>query len=287
MTGRIVLGFSRRSLTAALQFAVGATLFSLGVNGFLTPARLGEGGLTGVSLLLHYLTGWPVSALYLALNVPLFVFGWVAIGRSFILRTVLATLLVTGALRLTEGIAFRVDDLLLASLYGGAFLGTGIGLLFRSGASSGGIDIIARFLKERYGIGIAETFLVADAVVLAAFALTLGADTALYSLIVTLIAGRVADFVQEGPLRAKSAWIITDRPQEIAAAVTQRLGRGATLLRATGAWTGRERSVVLVVLNRRELAWLKQIIRDIDPTAFVAVTDAAEVLGEGFPDAWS
>src|SRR5690606_36050433 len=132
---------------------------------------------------------------------------------------------VTGALRLTEGIAFRVDDLLLASLYGGAFIGTGIGLLFCSGASSGGIDIIARFLKERYGIGIAETFLVADAVVLATFALTLGADTALYSLLVTLIGGRVADVVQEGPLRAKSDWIITDRPQEIAAAVTRQLGR--------------------------------------------------------------
>lgn len=267
--------------------AAGATLFSLGINGFLVPARLGEGGLSGVSLLLHYATGLPVSLLYLLLNVPLFVFGWWAIGRGFILRTGLATLLVTLALRLTEGVAFPVDEPLLASLYGGAFIGAGIGLLFRAGASSGGVDIVARFLKERYGIGIAETFLVFDSLVLAAFALTLGADTALYSILVTFLGGRVADVVQEGPLRAKSAWIVTTRPQEVAQAVTTQLGRGATLLRATGAWTGEERAVVLVVLNRRELARLKQLIRDIDPYAFVAVTDAAEVLGEGFPAAWS
>ncbi|QIA27821.1 YitT family protein [Thermaerobacter sp. PB12/4term] len=268
-------------------FAAGATLFSLGINGFLVPARLGEGGLSGVSLLLHYATGLPVSLLYLLLNIPLFVFGWWAIGRAFILRTGLATLLVTLALRLTEGVAFRVDEPLLASLYGGAFIGSGIGLLFRAGASSGGIDIIARFLKERYGIGIAETFLVADSLVLGAFALTLGADTALYSILVTFLGGRVADVVQEGPLRAKSAWIVTSRPQEIARVVTVQLGRGATILRATGAWTGEERAVVLVVLNRRELARLKQLIREMDPQAFVAVTDAAEVLGEGFPAAWS
>ncbi|EKP95102.1 YitT family protein [Thermaerobacter subterraneus] len=267
--------------------AAGATLFSLGINGFLVPARLGEGGLSGVSLLLHYATGLPVSLLYLLLNIPLFVFGWWAIGRGFILRTGLATLLVTLALRLTEGVAFRVDEPLLASLYGGAFIGSGIGLLFRAGASSGGIDIVARFLKERYGIGIAETFLVADSLVLAAFALTLGADTALYSILVTFLGGRVADVVQEGPLRAKSAWIVTSRPREIARVVTVQLGRGATILRATGAWTGEERAVVLVVLNRRELARLKQLIREMDPQAFVAVTDAAEVLGEGFPAAWS
>ncbi|WP_460040063.1 YitT family protein [Thermaerobacter litoralis] len=271
----------------ASLFAAGALLFSLGINGFLVPARLGEGGLSGVSLLLHYATGLPVSLLYLLLNLPLFAFGWRAIGRRFILRTGLATLLVSLALRLTEGVAFRVDEPLLASLYGGAFIGTGIGLLFRAGASSGGIDIVARFLKERYGIGIAETFLVFDSLVLAAFALTLGADTALYSILVTFLGGRIADVVQEGPLRAKSAWIVTNRPREVAQAVNTRLGRGATLLRATGAWTGEERAVVLVVLNRRELARLKQLIREIDPQAFVAVTDAAEVMGEGFPAAWS
>ena len=274
-------------VAGAALFAAGAALFALGVNGFLAPARLGEGGLSGISLLLHYATGWPVSALYLLLNVPLFLFGWWAIGRRFILRTALATLLVTVALRLTEGVAFRVDDPLLASLYGGTFIGTGIGLLFRAGASSGGIDIVARFLKERYGVGIAETFLVTDALVLGAFALTLGADTALYSIVVTFLGGRVADIIQEGPLRAKSAWIITDRPREIARAVTEELGRGATLLQATGAWTGKERAVVLVVLNRRELARLKQLIHTLDPHAFVTVTDAAEVLGEGFPGAWS
>lgn len=271
----------------AAHLVAGATLFSLGINGFLVPARLGEGGLSGIALLVHYATGLPVSLVYLLLNVPLFAFGWWGIGRAFILRTGLATLLVTLALRLTEGVAFPVGEPLLASLYGGAFIGTGIGLLFRAGASSGGIDIVARFLKERYGIGIAETFLVVDSLVLAAIGLTLGADTALYSILVTFLGGRLADIVQEGPLRAKSAWIITTRPRDVAQAVTTRLGRGATLLRATGAWTGEERAVVMVVLNRRELARLKQLIRDIDPHAFVAVTDAAEVLGEGFPAAWS
>lgn len=261
---------------------VGALIFASGLNGLVVANGLTEGGISGISVLLHYFTGWPVSAFYLGLNVPLLILGYLSLGPRFTLRTLVGASLVTVALFLTRKLSFPMSDLLLASLYGGVVNGLGLGLMFRAGGSSGGLDILAQHLRHHRGTSVAETFLVADGVVLALAGLLLGADTALYALIVTFLGGRVADLVQEGPHRAKAALVVTDQPEALTRYVTSVLARGATLFQVRGAYTGQEKTLVMTVLSRRELARLKQEVRRLDARAFLIVGDATEVVGEGF-----
>lgn len=269
-------------LRSSLTLMAGAAIFSLGLNGLVVANGLAEGGLAGISVIVHYFTGWPVGVLYLLLNVPLLALGYVSLGGRFTLRTLVGAGLVAGALILTRSVRFPMDDLLLASLYGGVINGTGLGLMFRAGGSSGGLDILAQHLRHHRGLTVAETYLVADGIVLAAAGLLLGADTALYALIVTFVGGRVADLIQEGPNRAKAVLIITDRVESLTHYVTSVLERGATVFDVRGAYTGRPRGLVMTVLSRRELARLKQQVRQLDPGAFMVVQDATEVIGEGF-----
>ena len=267
---------------SALTLVSGAVIFALGLNGLVVANGLAEGGLSGISVIVHYFTGWPVGVLYLLLNIPLLVLGYLSLGGRFTMRTLVGAGLVTGALILTRSVRFPMNDLLLASLYAGVINGTGLGLMFRAGGSSGGLDILAQHLRHHHGLTVAETYLVADGIVLAAAGLLLGADTALYALIVTFVGGRVADFIQEGPNRAKAVLIITDRVQPLTQYVTSVLERGATVFDVRGAYTGRPRGLVMTVLSRRELARLKQEVRRLDPRAFMVVQDATEVIGEGF-----
>ncbi|MGE5542500.1 MAG: YitT family protein, partial [Bacillota bacterium] len=190
--------------------------------------------------------------------------------------------LFTVALYLTQGIRVQMDDLLLASLYGGAIGGLGSGLMLRAGGSSGGMDILAFYFKRAYNLSMAASYTVADIVILALVGLTMGANTALYALIITFIGGKVAEYVQEGLSRAKAAIIVSDRPEEIASAIMEGLERGVTYLSGWGGYTSTEKRVILAALNAREVSRLKRLIKQVDPRAFVIVTDVAEVLGEGF-----
>lgn len=262
---------------------VGAVITAIGLNGFVIPNKLAEGGITGISILLHYYTGLPVGVIYFAVNVPLLAMGWRVFGRDFALHTLAGSALLSAALVLTRRLAFPMpQDLLLASIYGGTVIGLGIGLMFRSGGSSGGLDIVAKYLKDRFGISVGETFLTADIVILGLIGLSLGANTALYALIITFLVGRVVDAVQEGPNRAKAAIVISNKPDEVAGLILHRFNRGATILHGQGGFTGEDKRVVLVVLSRRELVQLKDAVRSLDPAAFIIIADIAEVLGEGF-----
>lgn len=277
-----IRGPAEATVRSFLQLTLGAFILAFGLNAFVIANRLTEGGVTGISVVLFYLTGVPVGALYFALNIPLLAWGWRLFGRGFAARTLAGIGLLSMALWLTRDVRFANPDLMLSSIYGGATVGLGLGLMFRSGGSSGGLDIIAKLLKEKHAISISESFLALDALILGGSALVIGSDKALYSLIVTFIAGRVVDFVQEGPRRAKAALVISDHPDEVAKLITTRLERGATVLQGTGAFTGADKRVVMTVLSRRELVRLKDEVRAIDPKAFVIIADIAEVLGEGF-----
>lgn len=266
----------------ALMLVAGAALSAVAMNGFIVANHLAEGGLAGVSILVHYFSGLPVGALYAVLNIPLLALGWWQLGHRFVLKTVAGIGLMSLALLLTQSVQFVMDDLLLASLYGAVLYGAGIGLMIRSGGSSGGFDIIAIWLKNRYGFSIGETFLALDAMVLAAAGFLLGPGTAMYALLITFIGGRVIDYVQEGPNRAKAAFIITDESRAAADMIMRKFQRGVTFLQGKGGYTGRDRQVLMTVLSRRELAQIKELVHEIDPNAFVIISDVAEVLGEGF-----
>ncbi len=275
-----------RALRDVLYLTVGAGVLALGMVGFLIPAQLAAGGVSGLALVLNHYTGWPIGLMVAAFNVPLFVLGWRQLGGPrFAWRTVYTVLVFSAAIdgfTWLWGTPTLTDDPMLQVLYGGVVTGIGAGLIYRGKGTSGGTDILARILAHRWGIPMAQSYLAADALVLMAAGATFGWEKALYALVVLYIAGLAADGVHQGASIARTALIITERPDEVARAILYRLGRGATLFEATGAYTGRRRRVVYCVLPRGDVPRLKHLVREIDPHAFMVVGQAYEVLGEGF-----
>lgn len=265
-----------------LGITIGAVVYAVGLNYFTIANRLAEGGVTGVALLFHYLFSAPVGLVLLALNIPLFVLGWHHLGWRFVIRSLYGVVVVSIAAELIGIHAQPAPDRLLGALYAGVVSGLGLGIIFRSGGTSGGVDIIARILWHKKGIEIGRTMFAGDLVVMVANAIILDYDTAMYSLVAMFIASRVIDAVQEGATLAKSFTVISDRPAEITSAVTESLERGATVLKGRGAYTGRDRDVLYIVVPRNEVTHLKNVVRAVDPEAFVVISDVREVVGEGF-----
>lgn len=265
-----------------LLMVLGAALMSCGVSSLLLPAHLADGGLTGVAIVLHYLTGLGVGTLYAALNVPLLAFAVHTQGVRFVWRTMIGVALVSLWMTVLAPVHLSLHDPLLAALYGGLLVGAGIGLVLRAGGSTGGTDILARYLHRRAGIGYARTYLVSDLAVLGAVAIWVGLPAAMYAWIATNVAGQVVSYVVEGPRLGRVALIITSASEAVLARIVGELDRGATRLPAQGAYTGLPRPVLLVALAQREVTRLRAIVHAEDPGAFVVVLPAAEVLGEGF-----
>ena len=265
-----------------LGITCGAFLFAFGLNFFIIANGLAEGGFTGLALILHYLTKWSFGSILLTLNIPLFFIGWQMWGKSFVLKTLLGVLTVSFAVDLTSGIGFHTQDLLLSALYGGVLSGTGLGLVLRSGATTGGVDIIARLLYERTGISMGKVFLSFDLAVLSFVAFFFGLEKALYTLVALYISSQVIDRLIEGVDEARAITIISEVNETIADAIIHNLERGATILKGYGAYTGEKKHVLYVVINKHELLPLKRIIRTIDPHAFIIISNVYEVLGEGF-----
>lgn len=261
---------------------LGSFIFALGLNYFIIANGLAEGGFTGLALIIHYLTGWPVGIVLITLNIPLLLFGWKKWGMRFIFKTLLSVLTISVAVDLTRQFRFITHDFLLAALYGGVFSGIGIGIVLRSGATTGGLDIFARFFYERYDVSMGKLFLTFDVAVLILFAILFGPEKALYTLVALYIFSQVVDRIIEGLNEAKAVIIISRSTAALTQTIINHLDRGATVLKGYGAYTGRERDVLYVVVGKQELLHLKKIVQDVDPHAFVIVNEVYEVLGEGF-----
>lgn len=265
-----------------LLIAVGASAMALGISSLIVPARLADGGLSGIAITLHYLTGLGVGPLYAGLNVPLLVWAWVTQGPRFVWRTVLGVALVSAGVAAFAPVRLVLGDRLLAALYGGLLVGGGIGLVLRAGGSTGGADILARYLNLRHGWTYNQTFLVTDLVVLAAVAIWVGLPAAMYAWIATNVAGRVVTYVVEGPRRGRLALLVTAADQAVLRRIVGEMDRGATRLLAQGAYTGSARPLLLVAVAQQEVVHLRSIVAEEDPRAFLVILPAAEVLGEGF-----
>ncbi len=277
---------SWRLMRDLFYLVAGATVLALAMVFFLIPADLAAGGVSGLALVLHHYTGWPIGAMTFAFNVPLFFLGWRYLGGPrFAWRTVLTVFAFSTVVDLVP-LLWKIPQLtqepILQVLYGGVLSGIGAGLIYRGKGTSGGTDILARILARRWGIPMAQSYLTADAAVLLAAGATFGWEKAMYALVVLYIAGLTAEGVHQGANIARTALIITTRPQEVAEAILHRLDRGATLIPAQGAYTGQQRPIVYCVLSRTDVPKLKALVREIDPHAFMVVGQAHEVLGEGF-----
>ncbi|QGP92206.1 putative 5xTM membrane BCR, YitT family [Neomoorella glycerini] len=266
-----------------LGITTGTLITALGLVLFLVPNKIAAGGVSGLATVLHYVFGWPVGLTMLALNIPLFLAGLKVLGWNFGLKTLYGTLMLsvfTDAL--TLWLHAPTANALLASIYGGLMSGVGLGVVFRSGGSTGGTDLAAllfgHFLHISSGVGL----LLVDALVISLAGLTFNVELALYALLALILTSRAIDAIQEGSGYAKAAIIISDHAETIARQVMEQLDRGVTGLAGRGLYTRQEREVLLVVVQRSEVSRLKALVAAIDPRAFVIVSNIHEVLGEGF-----
>lgn len=267
-----------------LLLTVGALLAAIAVDVFLVPNNVVTGGLTGAAMLLHTFVGTPVGLVTLLANIPLFIIGFRSLGGIvFGVRTLYATAVMAIAIDLLAPYLGPVtSDPLLYTLYGGLLDGLGVGLVFRVRGTTGGIDIVARLLERRYGISPGKAMLAMNAAVFGVAFVGYGPEKALYALLVAFVGSLALDYTLAAGSGARQALIVTSQPGAITQAVLHDLGRGVTVLEGYGGYTGANRAVLLCVVGRAELSFLKQIVSHADPLAFMIVGEVSEVLGEGF-----
>jgi uncharacterized membrane-anchored protein YitT (DUF2179 family) len=270
--------------------ALGTALYAFGLQYFILPNLLMEGGVTGISVLLNYAAGIPVSVSILVINIPLFLIGWRQLGRSAMVLTIGGTVLLSAFLWIMEqGVAvgwfvpFRTEhDAILVVLYAGVTLGAGLGLVFRAGGTTGGVDIIARILHRWRGWSMGQIMLTLDVVILGASLLFIPKEKVLYTLVSVFIASKIIDSIQEGLYAAKAFTIICEAPEKLAASIAHELERGVTLMPAIGAYSKDAKTIVYCVVSRFEIRKLKSLVRLHDKRAFIVINDVHDVLGEGF-----
>jgi len=265
--------------------ALGSICVAVAADLFLIPNQVVSGGVTGISIIIHYWLGTPVGLVALLLNLPLFAANlrWLG-GLRAGLRTIFSVVVMSAAIDLlAPWLPRATSDPLLYTLYGGLLDGLGIGLVLRAGGTTGGTDILARLAHRFWGMRLGRALMAMNVVILALAALYFGLEPALYALIVAFVSSQVIDLVQEGGLaQSRCAWIISRRSDEIRRAVLTRMERGVTVLQGQGGFTGEPRQVLLCAVAQAELSQLQRLIHEIDAEAFVIVTPASEVLGEGF-----
>ncbi|MGM0828122.1 MAG: YitT family protein [Bacillota bacterium] len=269
-----------------LFILLGSAIFAFGLVHFNIQNKLAEGGFTGITLILYFLFDIDPSYSNLALNIPLFFLGWKLLGKKAFYYTVLGTVSLSVFLWIFQRYQMTINlegDLFLAALFAGVFIGVGLGIIFRYGGTTGGVDIIARLAHKYIGWSMGKTMFMFDAVVIGASLITyLEYREAMYTLVAVFVAARVIDFMQEGAYSARGAMIISDNHEEIASVINEKMDRGVTVLRGHGSFTKQNREVLYCVVGKNEIVRLKNIITSVDPHAFVSVTVVHDVLGEGF-----
>ncbi|PAD22052.1 YitT family protein [Terribacillus saccharophilus] len=269
-----------------LFILLGAAIFSFGIVHFNIANKLGEGGFTGITLILLFEFDWDPAIMNLVLNIPLFLVGWKFLGRTTFIYTIIGTVAVSLFLRLFQTYSFHINlgnDLLIASLLAGVFIGVGLGIIFRFGGTTGGVDIIARLANKYAGWTMGRTMFLFDAVVIVTSVLTyLDLIRGMYTLVAVFVGARVIDFIQEGAYSARGATIISSQSADIANQILKQMDRGVTVLDGRGSFTGEKRDVLYCVVARNEIVRLKAIITAVDPHAFVALSEVHDVMGEGF-----
>ena len=275
--------YKERPVFEYLVVLFGSFLIALSLNWFLVPNQIAAGGVSGLATVVYYLTRLPVGVTMLFVNVPLFLISLKVLGPTFGVKTVVGAVATSVFVDVTAGwLTPLTSDPFLACIYGGVLSGIGIGVTFRVGGSTGGTDIAARLLHHWFRLGPGRMLMVADGFVIALAGIVFGAELALYAFIAVFLTGRVIDFIQEGGVYAKAAFIISTESDAIAQAVLHEMERGVTELKGQGMFTGMDRPVLFVIVPRGEIARLRRIVARIDLKAFMVVTDVSEVLGEGF-----
>lgn len=272
-----------------LLIIIGTALMALSTNLFFAPSGMVPGGFTGLAMLLHRASanvianGLPLWLLNILLNLPLILLAVRIRGRQFLRRTLLATLLFSLWLFLIPEFALSGDDLFLTAVIGGAVMGLGLGLVFYGKATTGGTDTLAALIQHAFPHFTAARILpVLDALIILLSFWIFGLRVSLYAVIAVILGGRIADGMAGLFRNAYLAYIISESHEELSRLIMQRLNRGATLLDGTGVYTNADRPVLFCAVSRKQAVLLKELVYETDPRAFLVLTDASEIRGEGF-----
>jgi uncharacterized membrane-anchored protein YitT (DUF2179 family) len=243
-----------------------------------------SGGVGGLAIIIQYLTALPAGISVFLINIPIFVIGSKMIDREFAIYGFISMLVLSFLLTITNGIGkyFIIDDILLASVFGGVFNGIGMGLMFRNRVSQGGFDIIAAILRKKYNINIGSGLMAVNTVIISLSSLLFGYKSAMYTLMAMYIGYKILDKVQTGFNVKKNIIIVSEKSEELAQAIITKLHRGVTFLEGIGGYTNEDKKVIYCIVTSRETATLKNIVEEIDPSAFFTINDVVEVKGSGF-----
>lgn len=260
---------------------LGIVLMAFALKGFFEPFNIVSGGVTGLAIIIEDIVGIPLWISNLVINLPLFVWAYLVFNRGFVIRAAGAELFFTFLLYVMEDFKGVESDFVTSAVFGGTIYGLGIGLVLRTGTTTGGTDLTASIINRLLPyIKIPAAMMVLDmAVILTGFGV-FGAVRAMYGIIAVAVMSKASDFVLEGLNFAKAAFIISDRGGEMGRAITGELDRGATLIEARGVYSGRERQMIVVAASRRQIPALRAICRRVDPGSFMFVTDIREIIGK-------
>ena len=269
---------------------IGAGLYATGLHSFATPNNIASGGVGGISIIINELTGISVGIMYGAINVPLVIIGLIFLGKKMMIKTVISVAVITTAtdflLPYLNVPMYSDGDKILAAIFGGIFFGTGMGLVYLREGTTGGTDIINKLINRKFPhFSMGVIMLATDAVVIVASMIVFGTiEAGLYSMISIFIASKVMDMILYGSFEGKMLLIFSDKYEMISDYIMTSLERGVTYLDGTGAYSKEEKHVICCAVHKNEYSKVKRKVKEIDPKAFIIITNAGEVLGMGFHD---
>lgn len=273
----------KRSVLYSLFWCtVGAFIFSIAINTFSIPNNLGEGGVTGIGLMIFYLTDLPVAISTFALNTVILAIGYRFLNKSTMRYTIFSMFMTSLFLQITSGWAYQMDAVILAPLCSGALVGAGVGIIMQAGGSTAGTDIIALIMNKYLGWSTGIALVVLDILIVTPSVFIIGLENVLFTIVHLYVQTKVLNFILEGFNPKKSVFVVSDKYEEIAREIEQVIGRSMTLFDARGYYRQDEKKVIMVVINRQQLMPLTKVITRIDDKAFVLISEVQNVVGEGF-----
>lgn len=273
-------------ITKYFVILIGAAIYAFGFQFFLFPNAIVSGGLVGIAMIINVFTSLPVGMMTFVMNVPLFIIAWRHFGLDFLISSLVGVALSALLVDLFALKSFvATSDPMLACIIGGVIKGAGLGMIYYVGATTGGVDIVAKFLRQRHAhIQFGTLILIMDIVIIAAYAFVLERyESAMYSLIAMFVVSKVIDLVLYGIDNSSVCYIISEHSDELITEITSgRVHRGVTILNGAGAYSGRPEKILMCVIKRHQISEFRRLIRSIDPNSFCIVTDAKDVFGKGF-----
>ena len=279
-----------QTLRDYVMIAIGTGLIAVAIQFVYDPSKMVTGGFSGISIIIKSITKWlvvggiPLWVTNLVLNLPVFVVAWVVKGKQFVGRTAIATILLSGWLYLIPSFDIVKGDLVLAAIFGGLLSGTGIGFVLRAKSTTGGTDMVSVLLQHKLlrHYSVVQIMQILDGIIVLVGSAIFGLRMGMYAIVTIFIITKVSDALTEGVRYSRVAYIITEHKDQVSAQIMKNLNRGVTGLQAKGMYSNQEKCMLYCVVSKKEVVALKDLVKEIDARAFIIVTDAREVLGEGF-----